>query len=334
MNERRQKWLSQLAAAVWLRVPDGASGFGLADEWAMRVEDEVMDGVLTNTPPSISPPRWGDENATVKPSVTRSFTHSDAAGSIRGATVAKGGAAKAAARAKYPVAAHVTWLLDDVREVHLRCDVDDLPADPDLPQVGRQLVLSCELAALEQPERDRIWRITEELAQRSDLLYGQVGASEDGPALEAAHPKRLGRYQGWRLTRLRGYDWITLVPASMARGIDEAHLDYGRAHLCSVDRLEGGTLRLQATGSPETYDLEAVGHLFRTVAQILPEGAPERPPVLPIPSLWPDPGTADAHLRGSEPVHPRPGTSTGLIRCGSRGWGHVRNDARALGHPQ
>ena len=283
MEGSESEWFRHLAVSLWLRVPDTVAAFTLADAWACRVEDEVLDDVVRQTPASVWEPGPNFEGSGLEPMplphVTRRLQTMSARGSVRGRDLRRGRhIAEAAARAKNPVGGFVNWSLDEGRSVILRYSVWDVPSDPDEPTDGHELLLSCWIMNLAQRQRDQVARIAQDIAQSADLTYGQVGSDKDTwPALLQAHPAGLGRYQAWQMQRLRGYDWVTMIPPHLAAQIDRAHLDYGRDHLHRVEVWANGGLSLQATPTPETYTMDAVRHVFRTVAQILPDGAPAKP---------------------------------------------------------
>lgn len=258
MTSTDWEWFRHLAVSLWLRVDNPSAAFALADEWAGRVEEEVMDGVVRRTPPSMWQPLPGMEGSDITPSplpaVTRLLHTIDSRGSVRGRVLMRGHSiAVEASRTKNPIAGSVTWMLAQDRQVRLHSSVEDLPSDPDQPVHGHELHLSCSLTGLAQAERDELARIGQEIAERAELVYGQVGFDDGQPALLGQHPARLGRYQAWQMRRLRGYDWVTMIPRHLAVRIDEDHLDYGRTHLHQVVTWDSGGLRLQATPAPETY---------------------------------------------------------------------------------
>lgn len=282
MESRESEWLRHLAVSLWLRVPDEDTAFARADGWAGRIEDEVMGPLVRRTRPSVWEPGPDFEGSGLKPkalpNVVRLLHTMGARGSVGGRRVRPGRFAEEAAGATNAVGGSVTWSLEAGRTVGLRFSVWALPVDPDQPGEGHELQLSCQFVALAQAERDAIAGIAHDIAQRADLTYGQIGSDQAGvPTLLQAHPASLGPCQGWQVQRLRGYDWVTMIPPGLAAQIDQAHLDYGREHLHRVDAWDNGGLFLQATATPETYTMDAVHHVFRTVAQALPEGAPQEP---------------------------------------------------------
>ncbi|WP_046731611.1 hypothetical protein [Streptomyces humi] len=103
----------------------------------------------------------------------------------------------------------------------------------------------------------------------------------DTPDLEAALRRTHRKYLGESRTHLRGYSWVTGVPAELAARLGGAsHLSAdGAFH--AVRELRGGGLLLQATETLAGYDDRAMREVFRALAPVLPPGIPGDDPARP-----------------------------------------------------
>lgn len=90
---------------------------------------------------------------------------------------------------------------------------------------------------------------------------------------------------------LRGYQWITVLPAELAGrvGMDRLH----HAGVERVESLRGGGVALQTTESPSGFDSAAMDRLFRLLAPVLPPGQPKPDPFQQLSVVFEDASEAD-----------------------------------------
>lgn len=118
--------------------------------------------------------------------------------------------------------------------------------------------------------------------------YGQVSSSAEGASTYTELDMALLRHARESFvagrTALRGYSWITVVPAELAGRVDPSTMH-------RTASLPGGGLILQATATPAEYDEAAVCKVFRAVAQALPPGLPKQPPARNLQVVFEDAST-------------------------------------------
>jgi hypothetical protein len=103
----------------------------------------------------------------------------------------------------------------------------------------------------------------------------------DTPDLEAALRRTHRRYLAESRTHLRGYSWITGVPAELAAGLGGAPGLTATGAFHAVRELRGGALLLQSTETLAGYDDRAMRAVFRALAPVLPPGIPQDDPARP-----------------------------------------------------
>ncbi|MFF1423200.1 hypothetical protein [Streptomyces sp. NPDC058280] len=84
-------------------------------------------------------------------------------------------------------------------------------------------------------------------------------------------------------TLLRGYSWVTGVPAELAARLGGARALEATFH--AVRELPGGGLLLQATETLAGYDKHRMHAVFRALAPVLPPGMPDNAPARPDPRV-------------------------------------------------
>ncbi|WP_405392521.1 DUF3396 domain-containing protein [Streptomyces sp. NBC_01102] len=100
----------------------------------------------------------------------------------------------------------------------------------------------------------------------------------EGTDLEAALGRSRRKSRKESRTLLRGYSWVTGVPAELAARLGGAHAleTTGAFHI--VRKLRDGGLLLQATETLAGYDDDRMREVFRALAPVLPPGMPGRDP--------------------------------------------------------
>jgi hypothetical protein len=84
---------------------------------------------------------------------------------------------------------------------------------------------------------------------------------------------------------LRGYSWVTVVPAELVSRLGGADLLERSRVVAEVRRLRAGGVLVRATGTPDGYDDAAVRRVFDLVRPVLPPGRPWPLPGFPVPPL-------------------------------------------------
>jgi len=100
----------------------------------------------------------------------------------------------------------------------------------------------------------------------------------DKPDLEVALRRSRRKYLGEARTYLRGYSWVTGVPAELAARLGGAQRLAATGAFHTVRELRGGGLLLQATETLAGYDDQAMYRVFRALAPVLPPGIPGADP--------------------------------------------------------
>ncbi|MFI7498949.1 hypothetical protein ACIBVL_10585 [Streptomyces sp. NPDC049687] len=104
---------------------------------------------------------------------------------------------------------------------------------------------------------------------------------QDTPDLEAALRRTHRKYLSESRTHLRGYSWITGVPAEIAARLGGAQRLSATGAFHEVRELPGGGLLLQAIETLAGYGDRAMREVFRALAPVLPPGIPEHDPARP-----------------------------------------------------
>ncbi|WP_405987000.1 hypothetical protein [Streptomyces sp. NBC_00872] len=86
-------------------------------------------------------------------------------------------------------------------------------------------------------------------------------------------------------TMLRGYSWVTGVPAELATRLGGAQALEATGAFHAVRELRGGGLLLQASDTLAGYDEQRTYAVFRALAPVLPPGMPDRHPARPDPRV-------------------------------------------------
>ncbi|MCI3276574.1 hypothetical protein [Streptomyces cylindrosporus] len=103
----------------------------------------------------------------------------------------------------------------------------------------------------------------------------------DTSDLEAALGRTHRRYLAESRTHLRGYSWVTGVPAELAARLGGALGLTATGAFHAVRELRCGGLLLQATETLAGYDDRAMRAVFHTLAPVLPPGIPQDDPARP-----------------------------------------------------
>ncbi len=163
---------------------------------------------------------------------------------------------------------------------------------------GEWLTLSCGVrysAFVDWPGGQRRWlEALWPLVDRLDPAYGQVGyVYGDRTALEEClylHPVQ-EKSPDFTVPKarsvLRGYDWLTIVPAELAARLGGAAPLAESGSFAQVRELSGGGLWLLATDDFRDYGEPAVGRVFGAVAPVLPRLRPAQPPAYTGVSYYP-----------------------------------------------
>jgi hypothetical protein len=133
-----------------------------------------------------------------------------------------------------------------------------------------------------RPQVSQRWAdVLREMAERVDASFGHLcdDASAEGTALDATlfrGGEVESMLQGRRV--LRGYSWVTVCPAELARRLGGRSALAATGAFAVVDQLPHGGVWLQATPDFASYDQRAVREVFKALAPVLPAGKPERDP--------------------------------------------------------
>jgi hypothetical protein len=145
-----------------------------------------------------------------------------------------------------------------------------------------------------RPEVSQRWAgVLREMAERVDASFGHLcdDASAAGTALDATL-FRGGEVESMLQGRevLRGYSWVTVCPAELARRLGGASALAATGAFAVVEQLPHGGVWLQATPDFAGYDERTVRRVFEALAPVLPAGKPERDPFDdgPLRLVWED----------------------------------------------
>ncbi len=133
-----------------------------------------------------------------------------------------------------------------------------------------------------RPQVSQRWAdVLREMAEQVDASFGHLcdDDSAEGTALDATlfrGGEVESMLQGRRV--LRGYSWVTVCPAELARRLGGRSALAATGAFAVVDRLPHGGVWLQATPDFASYDQRAVREVFKALAPVLPAGKPERDP--------------------------------------------------------
>jgi len=122
-----------------------------------------------------------------------------------------------------------------------------------------------------------ILALTRAMADKCNPLYGSIGydVGEDGTVLESAF-NSYGLFDDYAEVRqyLRGYDWVTVLPAEIAARLGGAEsLRRSGAFVDAQDLASGGVL-VRATSDFFDYSIADANQVFRTLAPCLRPGMP------------------------------------------------------------
>jgi hypothetical protein len=118
-------------------------------------------------------------------------------------------------------------------------------------------------------------------AERHAPVFGHVSYARAVSHEETQLEQALNRHPGHTLPEwdryLRGYSWVTVVPAVLAAQVGGAGGLRDSGAFASVDEVAGGSLWLQATSRWSEYSeyQVAVDRVFEALAPVLPPGAPK-----------------------------------------------------------
>jgi hypothetical protein len=118
-------------------------------------------------------------------------------------------------------------------------------------------------------------KLVTEFASVVDPVFGNI--TDDniglGTVLDFALPRSLDSLRHGR-EALRGYSWVTVVPAELVTRLGGARkLEASRA-FAQVRPVSRGAVVLQATEAFEEYDASAAREVFLALAPVLPKGLP------------------------------------------------------------
>ncbi|MGW1721939.1 hypothetical protein ACWCQK_03255 [Streptomyces sp. NPDC002306] len=108
---------------------------------------------------------------------------------------------------------------------------------------------------------------------------------QESTDLEAALRRSRRKSRRESRTLLRGYSWVTGVPAELAARLGGARALEATGAFHAVRALSGGGLLLQATETLAGYDEHALRAVFRALAPVLPPGMPDQDPARPAPRV-------------------------------------------------
>ena len=136
---------------------------------------------------------------------------------------------------------------------------------------------------LRQPAASSRWaEVCQTMARRVDVSFGHVCDDDSG---RGQTPLDEVLFRGGRILSitkgrdvLRGYSWVTVVPAGLAQKLGGAEAMRASGAFAVVDELPSGGLWLQATSHFADYDPAAVHRVFRALAPVLPTGRPKPKP--------------------------------------------------------
>ena len=258
-----EAWLRQLSVSLWFRTSGQLESLALADEWDDRVRAAVTD----------RSPFLGAKD-TSEVGRLASFAAPNSLRVTSAELPPHPNFSRALSKRKNLLGGSSYWNTQNGRTLDIQFELSTIPSDPGQLATGQELLLRCALWELADSEREAVYAIADDLCLSHDVTYGQVGQGDFRTMFTQNHEVSLGYYQGWQMRQLRGYDWITWIPPRLARRISASHRAYAATNLYDVKEWDTGLLRLRATDRPETFDEASLRHLFRSVADILPDGPP------------------------------------------------------------
>ncbi|HEY8533738.1 MAG TPA: hypothetical protein VIL44_07700 [Micromonospora sp.] len=120
--------------------------------------------------------------------------------------------------------------------------------------------------------------LTQRIASRVDLAYGEILRSAAGPTsgtlLDAALRRSPEESADASRHMLRGYEWVTVCPRELAHRLGGPEGLRATGAFAEVIPLPYGAVLLRATPAPEEYRGERVRAVFRALAPVLPPGVP------------------------------------------------------------
>jgi hypothetical protein len=177
---------------------------------------------------------------------------------------------------------------------HLNTDPEDLSAgdccsahialaiDPDLrPWVTFSLRLAYRLDdadLIPDASQDDLVSFVRDFAELTEASFANIASdnSANQTALETYLPRlyEAGLMESPRV--VRGYSWVTLVPAGALRGRGGVEVLENSGAFVEIDELRYGAALLRATRRFEGYEDSVVKRVFRALAPALPGGVPRR----------------------------------------------------------
>ncbi len=122
---------------------------------------------------------------------------------------------------------------------------------------------------------EAVFGVLRDTAEGVDPAYGElvVGLSGRPPrtALDLALGREAADSAAGSRAALRGYEWVTLVPAELAPGVDPGNF-------AEVTPVGGGAVLLRATPTAGGWTREAARQMFVALAPVLPDGLARRTP--------------------------------------------------------
>lgn len=118
-------------------------------------------------------------------------------------------------------------------------------------------------------------------AERHAPLFGHVSYADSVPHPETQLEQALNRHPRHTLPEwdryLRGYSWVTVIPAVLAAQVGGAGGLRDSGAFARVDEVAGGSLWLQASSRWGEYreDQAVVDRVFEVLARVLPPGTPD-----------------------------------------------------------
>jgi hypothetical protein len=119
-------------------------------------------------------------------------------------------------------------------------------------------------------------------AEMSDPAYGETGYDDGLPSVNTVIESLVG--PPWRSysdtiktarQTLRGYGWITVIPAELAPAVGGAEGLRALNRFAEVAQLPAGGVWVQATADYNDYSVESAESVVRALAPILPPGRPD-----------------------------------------------------------
>ncbi|GGN95035.1 hypothetical protein GCM10010112_84900 [Actinoplanes lobatus] len=124
---------------------------------------------------------------------------------------------------------------------------------------------------------DALIGVVRQIGERADVAYGEMCSHplrRPWTTLDRALRRRDRESLPQSRQVLRGYEWVTMCPAELAKSLGEAKGLRDTGAFAEVVELATGGLLLRATRSPLEYDDAAVQRVFEAVRPVLPPGRP------------------------------------------------------------